>query len=221
VTVIFTVRAVRHGVNPHHVSPAGGVNTFEGATDFVGLIAVVIAAMIGVTAGAGDAELGTLRDLLATGRSRLALFASRAFAALVMTLAILTLSLVVVTVFSITLVGSAHVPSLSEIVQRNAAVLGFGAACTLVCAGLATFVRTRGPMMATVIATGVVISQLLLQVSFLGRLRELLPLASFRRMVGDSIFNLRPSLGAAIVVTLAWALAALAAGSWWARRVEV
>jgi hypothetical protein len=67
VTVIFAVRAIRHAVNPMQVGPAGGINAFEGPTDFLGLIVVVVAAMIGVTAGAGDAELGLLRDLIATG----------------------------------------------------------------------------------------------------------------------------------------------------------
>jgi ABC-type transport system involved in multi-copper enzyme maturation permease subunit len=221
VTVIFAARAIRHGVNPTRVEPAGGVNAFEGATDFVGLIGVVIAAMVGVTAGAGDAELGLLRDLLATGRSRVALFVSRAAAALLATLAFLAAALIVATTLSIALAGTAHAPSSCEIIQRDAAVLAFGAACALTCAGLATFVRTRGPMMATVIAFGVLISQLLLRISFLGSLRAALPLADFDRVVGDTISGLHISLGVAIAALASWALTALAAGGWWVRRVEV
>jgi ABC-type transport system involved in multi-copper enzyme maturation permease subunit len=221
VAVIFTVLAVRHGADPQHVGPAGGVKNFQNATDFLGMIAVVIAAMIGVTAGAGDAEIGVLRDLLATGRSRLGLFGSRAVAAVAATLAILGASLALATICSIVLAGSAHVPSMTMIVQRDAAVLAFGAAGALVCAGVATFVRSRGPLMASVIAFGVLISQLLLQISFLGRLRELLPLAAFQRMAGDAISGLHISLPVAIAVAGGWALAALAAGGWWARRVEV
>jgi uncharacterized membrane protein (UPF0136 family) len=174
-----------------------------------------------VTAGAGDAELGVLRDLLATGRSRLALFASRAVAAVVVTSAVLALALVVVTVCSAALAGSTPAPSLSEIVQRDAAVLAFGAAAALVCAGIATFARSRGPVMASVIAFGVVISQVLLHVSFLGNLRDLLPLAAFERMAGDTISGLSISLPVAIAVVAGWALAALAGGGWWARRLEV
>jgi ABC-type transport system involved in multi-copper enzyme maturation permease subunit len=221
VSVMFNVNAVRHGANPQHVGPAGGIKTFENATDFLGVIAVVVAAMIGVSAGAGDAELGVLRDLLATGRSRVALFASRAVAGVAVTVAILAAALVVVTTLSVVLAGSAHVPSVSEIVQRDAAVLGFGACSALVCAGVATFARSRGPVMASLIAFGVLISQLLLHVSFLGGLRALLPLAAFERMAGDTISGLHVSLTAAIAVAVAWATAALAAGGWWARRVEV
>lgn len=221
VGVIFAVRAVRHGVNPTTVGPAGGVQAFQDATDFLGLIGVVVAAMIGVTAGAGDAELGVLRDLVATGRSRITLFASRAAGSVLVTVTVLAAALVVVTGLSVALAGSARVPSLSEIVQRDAAVLGFAASGALVCAGIASFVRTRGPMMASVIAFGVLISQVLLRVSFLGNIRAVLPLAAFNRVVGDSISGLRISLPVAIVVLVAWAVAAVAAGGWWARRVEV
>jgi hypothetical protein len=221
VSVVFTVNAIRHGATPLAVGPAGGIHNFENATDFLGMIAIVIAAMIGVTAGAGDAELGVLRDSLATGRSRVTMFAARTAAAVTATLAIIAASLVVVDACSIALAGSAHVPSLSEMVQRNAAVLGFAASSAIVCAGIATFARSRGPVMASMIAFGVVISQILLNVSFLGAARDLLPLASFQRMAGDAIAGLSYSLPLAIAVAVGWAVAAALAGGWWARRVEV
>jgi ABC-type transport system involved in multi-copper enzyme maturation permease subunit len=221
VTVIFIVTAARHGANPQDVRPAGGIKSFQDATDFLGMIAVVLAAMIGVTAGAGDAEIGTLRDLLATGRSRLQFYGSRAVAAVLTTTALLAAALVIVTVCSIVLAGSSPVPSVSEIAQRDGAVLAFGAVGALVCTGIATFVRSRGPLMASVIAFGVLISQLLMQLSFLGSARELLPLAAFQRLAGDTISGLHFQLPVAIAVVVVWALAALAAGGWWARRVEV
>jgi hypothetical protein len=221
VSVIFAVNAVRHGANPAYVGPAGGIKNFQDATDFLGMIAVVIAAMIGVTAGAGDSELGVLRDAIATGRSRLTLFASRVVAGVGMTVAILAASVVVVTVCSIALAGAAHAPSLADIAQRDGAVLAFAAAAALVCAGIGAFARARGPLMATVIAIGVLISQLLIQISFLGGVRAALPLAAFQRLAGDAISGLHFSLGVAITVIVAWAAAAIIAGGWWARRVEV
>lgn len=221
VTVIFGVNAIRHGANPQTVGPAGGIRNFQDATDFLGLIAVVVAAMIGVTAGAGDAELGVLRDLVATGRSRLALFGSRAVASVIMTVLIMAAAMAVVTVGSVVFAGSAPAPSLSEIAGHFGAVLAFAAAAALVCTGAGTLVRSRGPLMASVIALGVVISQLLLRASFLGSLRNALPLAAFQRLAGDSVSGLNTSLTLAIAVTVLWALAALAAGGWWARRVEV
>jgi hypothetical protein len=137
------------------------------------------------------------------------------------TVAILSASVLLVTVCSLALAGSAAIPSVSEVLQRDAAVLAFGACAALVCAGIATFTRTRGPLMASVIAFGVLISQLLLQISFLGGARALLPLAAFERVAGDTVRGLHFSAPVAISVLAGWAVAALAAGSWWARRVEV
>jgi hypothetical protein len=67
----------------------------------------------------------------------------------------------------------------------------------------------------------VLISELVLQLSFLGGLREALPLAEFQRMAGDTTSGLHFQLPVAIALAVAWASAALVAGGWWARRVEV
>jgi ABC-type transport system involved in multi-copper enzyme maturation permease subunit len=224
VSVFFAANAIRHGTNPLHAGPAGGTKNFESATNFLGTIAVVIAAMIGVTAGAGDAELGVLRDLVATGRSRATLFVSRAVAGAALTVVLLGAALVVVTVASVALAGSAHGPSLSNVVRRDAAVLAFGALAALVCVGIAAFARSRGPVMGSVIAFGALISQVLLQVSFLGDTRAVLPLGSFLRLAGHAgrgISGLHFSVPVAIAVLVAWAAGAVAAGGWWALRVEV
>lgn len=93
VSVIFAVNAVRHGSNPLQNGPAGGIKNFENATDFIAMIGVVVAAMIGATAGAGDAEAGVLQDLVATGHSRAQPLASRATAGLGLTLAVSPLRL--------------------------------------------------------------------------------------------------------------------------------
>jgi hypothetical protein len=221
VAVIFGVDAIRHASNPLHVAPAGGVRNFDNATDFIALIGIVVAAMIGATAGAGDAEAGVLRDLVASGRSRLALFGSRATAASGLTLCFLAGGLLVAAVCSLTLAGSLQAPSLAHIAQRDAGVLALGATATLVAVGGATFARSRGPVIAVVIAFGVIVSQLLLHIGFLGDVRAVLPLAAFERIAGDTTPGLHVSLGVAIGVIAGWALAALGAGGWWARRVEV
>jgi ABC-type transport system involved in multi-copper enzyme maturation permease subunit len=221
VSIVFVVNAIRHGANPQTVGPAGGIRHFQDATDFLGLVAVVVAAMIGVTAGAGEAELGVLRDVVATGRPRVTLFASRAVAATIVTVVIMAAAMAMVTVLSLVFAGSAPSPSLSQIVARFGAVLAFAAAAALVCTGVGTLARSRGPVMATVIALGVVVSQLLLRATFLGGLRNALPLAAFQRLADDPVSGLKTSLAVAIGVTVLWAVAALAAGGWWARRVEV
>jgi ABC-type transport system involved in multi-copper enzyme maturation permease subunit len=221
-SLIFIVNAVRHGSDPLNNAPAGGIKHFENATDFVGLMSVVVAAIIGATAGAGDAETGVLRDLVATGRSRVALFASRAAAGVAITLAIVVAAVAVAAVLSVVLAGPLQAPSFSYILHRGAAVVAFAAVNALIAVGIATFVRSRGPVVAVVIGFGIVVSQLLIQITFLGNVRAALPLSAFERMIGDSrIAGLNPSLALSIAVVAGWALAAIAAGSWWSRRVEV
>jgi hypothetical protein len=221
-SIYFAVNAARHAANPLHVAPAGGAEHFGKTSDFLGgSLGFVIAAMLGVTAGAGDAELGVLRDLVATGRSRVALFASRSIAAVPITVAVLAAGLLLDTACSVALTGSAHVPSVSDIVRRDVSVLGFGAVDTVLAAGVSTFARSRGPMMVSLITFGVLISQLLLPATILGNLRAVVPLAEFERMAGTTTAGLHFSVALAIAALVGWAAAALAAGAWWVRRVEV
>jgi ABC-type transport system involved in multi-copper enzyme maturation permease subunit len=220
VILMFAVNAIRHGSNPS-ISPAGGIANFENATDLIGLMGVVIAAMIGATAAAGDAEAGTLRDVIATGRSRLALFGSRVTAATIMTVAVLLVALAVAAIASVALAGSLRVPSASEIFHRSGAVLAFGAGAGLLAVGTATLAKSRGPVIAAVLAFEVVVSPLLVRATFLGGIRGLLPYVAFNRMIGDDMSGISVSILAAVGVTLAWALAAVGVGAWWARRVEV
>jgi ABC-type transport system involved in multi-copper enzyme maturation permease subunit len=221
IVVMFSVLAIRHGSNPTHNGPAGGVKNFDDATDFLGSIGVVIAAMIGATAGAGDAEAGVLPDLVASGRSRVTLFAARAAAGIGVTLVLLLAAVAVTAACSVLLNGSLPAPSPAHILHRGAAVLAFGAVSASVAVGIATFARSRGPVIAVVVALGVMVSQALLHVSFLGDLRALLPLEAFTRMVGDATQGVHTSLAVALLVTATWALGALAAGAARARRAEI
>jgi hypothetical protein len=220
VAIMFTVLAVRHASNPLHV-PAGGVRNFDNATDFLGALGIVIGAMIGATAGSGDAEAGVLRDLIATGRSRVALFGVRGLAGVAVTLAIVLAGLLVAMVCAVTLNDTLPAPSLSHMVHRDAAVLAIAAAGALASVGAATFARSRGPVIAAVIVLGVMVSQALLHVSFLGDLRAALPMEAFDRMAGDATPGIHTSLASAIAVTAAWGLAGVGAGAWWARRAEI
>ncbi|MFL5831769.1 MAG: hypothetical protein ACJ76X_17770 [Solirubrobacteraceae bacterium] len=221
VSLFFIVNSIRHGSNPLQAGPAGGIKNFENATDFLAMMGVVVAAIVGATAGAGDTEAGVLRDLVATGRSRVQLFASRAAGGVAMTMFIIVAALGVATVCSVVLAGSDRAPSFSYILQRDASVVALVGVTAVVAVGVATFARTRGPVMAVVIAANVIVSQLLLQATFLGDARAVLPVAAFEHLAGDTTRTLQMSTAAAIVVLVVWAGAAAGAGGWWARRMEI
>jgi len=56
--------------------PAGGMENFEPTMAVLGLLSVVTAILVGTTLGTGDVGAGVFRELVVTGRSRLALFAA-------------------------------------------------------------------------------------------------------------------------------------------------
>ena len=83
IVIFFMVMAIQHASNPAKYEPAGGASNFGDGLRVLALFFGPLAAiLIGVEAGTSDASAGVFRDLVVTGRSRLALFASRVPAAL-------------------------------------------------------------------------------------------------------------------------------------------
>ena len=62
----FTVLVIQHNSNAARYGPAGGLANYQGAIDFLSLMALVAGAIIGATAGTQDIESGVFRDLAAT-----------------------------------------------------------------------------------------------------------------------------------------------------------
>ena len=84
--IYFIVRAAQHSSSPAEHSPAGGTAGYTDALRILSFFFGPLAAiMIGTDGGAGDLAAGVFRDLVVTGRSRVALFASRVPAALGLT----------------------------------------------------------------------------------------------------------------------------------------
>src|ERR1035437_4153547 len=83
VIVFLAVKAIQHSSSAQKYGPAGGISGFSDGLRVLALFFDPLAAiLIGVEAGSGDSSAGVFRDLLVTGRSRTALFASRVPAAL-------------------------------------------------------------------------------------------------------------------------------------------
>jgi ABC-type transport system involved in multi-copper enzyme maturation permease subunit len=186
IVAMFGLLAIRHASEPGSTGPAGGVDNFRNAVDFLGLLAVVVGAMLGATAGAADAEAGTLGDLLATGRSRRALYISRLPAALGVTALVTLLALAIAAAASILLAGDRPTPGVSTIAAGSGATLALALSSAAVAVGLATLVGSRGPVIGVVAVGQLVVSQVLVQVGFLGPLRDLIPLAAFGQLAAPN-----------------------------------
>ena len=90
ILIYFIAAVIEHASNPGKYGPAGGLRNFSDGMRVIALLFGPLAALlIGVEAGTGDSAAGVFRDLVVTGRSRLALFASRVPAALAVTFAMM------------------------------------------------------------------------------------------------------------------------------------
>ena len=72
--IVFGAVAAYYGVGLILGNEVGGAAKFDEAMGLLVLVASVAGVVIGATAGGADSETGVWRDLVATGRSRTALF---------------------------------------------------------------------------------------------------------------------------------------------------
>src|SRR5205823_169387 len=101
---------ILHLNNPAHYGPPGGIGGLQGSIAGLSLAGSVAAIPVGTAAGTADGSTGVFRDLVATGRSRWALFAARVPGALLFFLPIITLGYVVIAACSVGLAGSPSHP---------------------------------------------------------------------------------------------------------------
>ncbi|MEA2299233.1 MAG: hypothetical protein QOF77_2169, partial [Solirubrobacteraceae bacterium] len=219
--IVFAVTAVQHAGNPGRYGPAGGLHNYQGSITFLSVMVFVVAAIVGSTAGAQDLETGVFRDLAATGRSRVALFGARVSGALVIVLPIVALTAALTAGVSIALAGSLAAPGVGAITSGTLALAASGALGCAVAVGLAALVGSRGPVIAMLLGFELAISPLLSSIGFLGDIRQAIPYNALYRIAGGSHPDIPMALVTAIVVLLAWAGAAFAAGAWRTRTHEI
>jgi ABC-type transport system involved in multi-copper enzyme maturation permease subunit len=213
--VAFVVMAIQHGGNPLKYGPAGGLDNFREDIQVVTLMALIVGTIIGATAGTQDIESGVFRDLAATGRSRLALFASRVAGAWTVVLPILAVTAGLAAAGCIALAGSLPAPAAGAIAAGTAAVLVAGALSAAVAVGVSALVGSRGPVIGIMLAFYLAVQNLVLAMSFLGDARKLVPDAAIHR-IGDlePMAGVHVGLGAAILVVIGWSAITLGLGAW-------
>jgi hypothetical protein len=222
--VYFGVASLQHSSNPAHNGPAGGIDGLRHGLDllcfFVGPLAAVL---IGTEAGVGDSAAGVFRDLVVTGRSRLALFASRVPAALALTLPLVTLAFAVLCGGTFLFAGSLPTPSASTIVWSYLfALLANGLLC-VVATGVAALINSKPATVTTLIGWQLVLAPVLIGIDSLGSVREALldaPLLHIVPVAGDHRPHVAMSLAAIIATIALWPLIASALGAWRTRTLD-
>ena len=86
--IAYTVLLILHAADAAKHGPAGGLENLSGSMEILSQLSVVAAILVGSTLGAGDLSSGVFRELVVTGRSRLALFAARVPAGLALIFAV-------------------------------------------------------------------------------------------------------------------------------------
>jgi ABC-type transport system involved in multi-copper enzyme maturation permease subunit len=224
VIAFFIVAAAQHASDPAAHGPAGGIKGFTDGVRAVGFFFGPLAAiLIGVEAGAGDSAAGVFRDLVVTGRSRLALFATRIPAAL------MVCWLVVLAAFGTLLVGTfafasgAPDPSLTVIIEGlGFTLLATGVMCA-VAAGFAALTASRPTALTALIGWHLVASPILVGISSLGSARKAIlsdAIGNFSSVHIEHGASVPMSQGLAIVVIVAWLAILLGLGAWRTRTMD-
>ncbi len=220
--VAFVVMAIQHGGNPAKYGPAGGLGNYKEDIAVVTLMAMIVGTIIGATSGTQDIESGVFRDLAATGRSRMALFASRVAGAWAVVLPILAVTGALVAAGCVALAGSLAAPGAGAILAGTAAVLVAGALSAAVAVGVSALVGSRGPVIGIMLAFYLAVQNLVVAMGFLGGARQIVPDVAIRR-IGElePLSDVQVGLGAAILVVIAWSTLTLGLGAWRTRTREI
>jgi hypothetical protein len=214
---------------------AGGMESFVTAMDLLGGMSLVAAILVGATVGTGDLGAGVFRELVVTGRSRLALFAVRVPAGLGVLLPIVGGAFAVTATVSTVFAGSQETRGVAEhgdfvlgniapsasLLLQSAGWLALATALSYALAlGVSSLIGSRGISIGVLLGWFLVVMPLLLDPAFrLGSLRTGLFYAALERLRPEELFagatpGVPMSLATAAAVLMAWTLVPLGIGAW-------
>jgi hypothetical protein len=216
--IAYTVLLSLNAVDAAKYGPAGGLENFSGSMELLPQLSVVGAILVGATLGAGDLGAGVFRELVVTGRSRLALFAAPVPAGLGFVFPFVGAAFAVTATGSTVFAGTSEAPGASLLVS-SAAWLGLVTGLALVLAiGVSSAIGSRGTTIGILLGWQLIVMPLALEIGVLGALREGLVEAAAERLEPARLFEggapVPMSLAAAVVVIVAWTIVPLAVGAW-------
>ncbi len=225
VIIFFTVKVAQHSSNPAEHGPAGGVHGFEDGLRLLALLMGPLAAiLIGAEAGAGDASAGVFRDLVVTGRSRLALFATRVPAALAVCWTVILTGYALVVLATFAFAGGQPTPDGALLAEGfGFAMLSTGVVCAIA-VGFASLTNSRAASITALIGWHLILSPILSSIGELGSARKLLleqGIVHFRPLeIHDHGGIVNMATGTALIVTAAWLVVFLGLGAWRTRTMD-
>jgi ABC-type transport system involved in multi-copper enzyme maturation permease subunit len=218
VLIFFIVKVIQHSSNAAKYGPAGGLQGYRDGLRVLALFMGPLAAiLIGAEAGAGDASAGVFRDLVVTGRSRVALFATRVPAALAMCWAAMIAGFAVLAAGTFIFAGGLTAPDAALILNGLGFTLLTTGVVTVVAVGFGALTTSRPATITALIGWQLVASPLIAGISSLGGIRKGIlsqALGHFSPVrLGDHGADVTMSQGVALAVVAAWVLIFLALGA--------
>jgi ABC-type transport system involved in multi-copper enzyme maturation permease subunit len=219
-TITYGIIELLHVANPAAHGTAGGIaNLGHGA--WVALaFGAVAAAIVGSMAGSGDLEAGVYRDLVVTGRSRLALYASRIPAGLLFLVPFVGAAYAIEAVASVVLAGANPHPTTYLLVVTGLWALLKVTLYYLLAVGLASLLGSRSYTIGILLAWTMAITPLLASISAIGVVRQAVPGVALDSLLpaalGDSARQgpvIAVSAVTVAVVLVTWVVATITAGA--------
>jgi hypothetical protein len=216
VVVFIGYLQVRHASDPTRYGPAGGIDGFQHLLRALGVYFGALAAiLIGSEAGTADHSSGVFRDLVATGRSRLALFAARVPAAIAVTLVFSVVAYAIGLAGTFLFAGGQPTPGLDLVLQGLGWVALSNSVIAALAVGVGSVTGSRAVTLTAVIGLETVATQLVLNVPSLGLVRDLMPNAALGQLVPSGAgVGVSMATGVAIAVLAGWALIPALLGAW-------
>ena len=222
VILMNAITSIYHLTSPAQYAPAGGVDGFSHSYTLFGITGSLAAILIGATAGAQDVESGVFRSLVATGQSRIKLALVRIPAAVLMLFPMLLGAYALEVVASFVLAGGTPTPDVTTLLVALGWVAAVGFLDVALALGIAALTRARGVAIGVLVAWEVAGSRVIERVSAFGNGRGLVSTVATDRLLPgatDTIHLTRVdaisvSLAMALAVVAAWVVVAIALGVW-------
>jgi len=219
--VTYGVLAILHAVNPAHHGPAGGTVNLGHGMFVLTLLGSVAATIVGASAGASDLGAGVFRELVVTGRSRAALFASRIPGGLAFLLPLVAAGYALAAVAAVVFAGTLPVPTTTLLVESGLWLVGSAALFYVLAVGVASAIGSRTQTVGILLAFRLAVAPILASIGALGVGRELLPNTALLHFAPAAVQrfltqgpDIPTSAAAAVAVIAAWIAVPVLVGVW-------
>jgi hypothetical protein len=214
--ITYAVLVILHSANPDRHGPAGGLDNLNNALGLLSMVGALAALLVGATAGAGDLNAGVFRELVVTGRSRLALFGARIPGGLLFLLPFAAVAYTLAAVASVVFAGDLPAPSATLLAELGGWLLLFVAFWFLLGLGLAALLGSRTITVGILLLWNAALTPLLLSYGALGDAREAIPMAALGSLAPGNFWDseVEASTAAAVLVSAVWLAVSLGLGAW-------